>query len=157
MTRSCALLLFCLLLPLPLQAQSTRAQADSATALAASRAFLTAFDSLRWEPFAAVWASEATVFLPDPDTPHLLVGRDTILGYFRGLFAEVEADHRSSLGILPRVHGLQAQTLNPGVVLVTLELGTGASPARRSLVWGWDEKAAKWTLRHLHASQLSPH
>ena len=85
---------------LPLGAQAVdgrvvRQQRDSAGVARAAQAFLVAFDSLRWEPFAAAWGPEATVFLPDAARPNLIKGRDEILRYFRGFFDDVRSSATS--------------------------------------------------------------
>lgn len=121
----------------------------------AAHAFLVAFDSLRWEPFAAAWAPEATVFLPDGEQPDLVVGRPAVLAYFRALFKEVrEAGKSTTLGILPQVRDLRSQTLDPRTALVTFQLGEGPQPGRRSLVWRWVDEQRAWQIVHLHASRL---
>jgi hypothetical protein len=122
----------------------------------ASRDFLVAFDSLHWEPFASAWAPGATIFLPEAENPHLVSGRDSVLAYFRDLFAEVRANAQASpasLHILPAVQGLRIRMAGDGLALVTFELGRGAEPGRRTLVWAWDAHRRAWLLLHLHASQ----
>jgi hypothetical protein len=137
-------------------AQLAPTRPDSAGVARASRVFLVAFDSLRWEPFAAVWAPAATVFLPDAEQPHLVSGRDAVLTYFRDLFAAVRAEAPAgtpSLQILPAVQDLRVQMAGDGLALVTFELGRGPAPGRRTLVWTWDARRRAWQLLHLHASR----
>lgn len=129
-------------------------QRDSASVARAAMTFLVAFDSLRWAPFAAAWASRATVFLPDEERPHLLTGREEILRYFRELFDEVRPK-QPSLGILPAVRDYRITFAGSTVALLTFELGDGAMPGRRTLVWAWDAPSSRWLLTHLHASRLS--
>ena len=140
-------------------AQLTPTRPDSAGVERASRAFLAAFDSLRWEPFAAAWAPAATVFLPDAEQPHLVSGRGPVLAYFRDFFDEVRAEALAtppSLGILPAVQHLRIQMAGDGLALVTFELGSGRAPGRRTLVWAWDARRRAWQLLHLHASRQAP-
>lgn len=140
-------------------AQSARMRPDSASVASAVRAFLVAFDSLRFASFADAWAHDATVFLPDADQPHLLSGRPAVLAYFRTLFADVRADSTTgapTLQILPAVRDLRIRMTGPGSALVTFELAGGSEPARRTLVWAWSPGAGAWELVHLHASRLTP-
>ncbi|MBK6489197.1 MAG: nuclear transport factor 2 family protein [Gemmatimonadetes bacterium] len=139
--------------------QAARVRPDSASVDASVRAFLVAFDSLQYAPFAAAWAPEATVFLPDADQPHLLSGRPAVLTYFRALFAEVRADSTRgvpTLQILPAVRELRIRLTGPEGALVTFELTDGTAPGRRTLVWAWDQNVGAWQLLHLHASRLTP-
>jgi hypothetical protein len=141
------------------RAQPSPTRPDSAGVARASRLFLIAFDSLRWEPFAAVWAPAAPVFLPDADQPHLVSGRDAVLASFRELFAAVRAEAPPgppSLHILPAVQGLRIQMAGDGLALVTFELGRGPAPGRRTLLWAWDARRRAWQLLHLHASRQTP-
>jgi hypothetical protein len=68
----------------------------------------------------------------------------------------VKRDHVASLNILTAIHGLESHLVAPGVALVTFELGAGSAPGRRTLLWTWDAKAARWQLWHLHASRMLP-
>jgi hypothetical protein len=131
---------------------------DSTGLAIAAQSFLVAFDSLRWEAFAATWSSEASVFLPDPDQPQLIDGREAVLAYFQSLFADVRAQATTqapALGILPRVHDLRIRLLGSQLALVTFELGTGPARGRRTLLWRWEPPAQAWRIVHLHASRLS--
>lgn len=139
-------------------AAQSRMKADSLGVAQTARAFLVAFDSLRWEPFATFWSIDATVFLPDAETPHLLVGRRAVFNYFRSLFADVRSTAQTAtptLGILPTLHDLRILLLGPTTALVTFELGSGKSPGRRTTLWQWNSTVQAWQLVHLHASTLT--
>ena len=134
------------------------ANPDSISIARAAHSFLVAFDSLRWEPFATAWASEASVFLPDAEQPQLLFGREAILAYFGTLFAEVRAETTTqapTLGILPGVQDLRIRLLGAETALVTFELGRGPTRGRRTVLWRWDRSGLAWRIVHLHASRLS--
>ncbi len=146
-------------IPVPLSAQDAPRRPDSASVALTAYAFLVAFDSLRWGPFEAAWGQNPSVFLPDSDTPRLVVGRAEVLRYFRTLFDDVGADSTAgppSLQILSAVRDLRISLTGPGAALVTFELGDGKQPGRRTLVWTWDSGRQRWLLIHLHASRLTP-
>lgn len=141
----------------PLLAQE-RAKADSASVAQTARAFLVAFDSLRWEPFAEFWSLNATVFLPDAESPHLLIGRTQVLNYFQTLFDDVRNAAKTTtpnLGIVSSIHDLRIHLVAPTTALVTFELGRGNRPGRRTTLWQWDSSSRAWQLVHLHASTLT--
>lgn len=140
------------------QVPLSAASPDSISAARAAHSFLVAFDSLRWEPFAAAWAPDGSVFLPDSEQPQLLVGREAVLAYFRTLFADVRAEaatQPATLGILARVQDLRIRLLGAEIALVTFELGRGPARGRRTVLWRWDPSALAWHIVHLHASRLS--
>lgn len=137
----------------PAQARA-QAAADSAGAHAAAAGFLTAFDSLQWEPFRAYFADDVTMFFPFPDTPARADGRAAVEARFRGFFDEALAAWQRTgrpgaprMGITPR--DLRVQMAG-SVAVVTFHLG-GETPARRSLVFR-HAPADGWKLIHWHAS-----
>lgn len=159
MRRCSRSLLFISVLASSAGAQASPPHPDSSGAAHAAQPFLVAFDSLRWEPFAAAWAPRASAFLPDPESPRLVTGRSAILDYFRALFSDVSAAAAPaalSLQILPAVRNLEVRMLGRETAAITFELGDGARPSRRSSVWTWDADQARWMLEHLHASHISP-
>lgn len=137
------------------QAQASRpAMADSAGAHRAAMGFLTAFDSLQWEPFRAYFADDVTMFFPFPDTPARADGRQAVEARFRVFFDEALAAWQRSgrtgaprMGITPR--DLRVQMAGE-VAIVSFHLG-GETPARRSLVFR-ATPAGEWKLVHWHAS-----
>ncbi|HEU4451672.1 MAG TPA: nuclear transport factor 2 family protein, partial [Longimicrobium sp.] len=128
--------------------------ADSASAHLAATGFLTAFDSLQWEPFRAYFADDVTMFFPFPDTPARADGRQAVEARFRTFFDEALAAWQRSgrtgaprMGITPR--DLRVQMAGD-VAIVSFHLG-GETPARRSLVFH-ATPAGEWKLIHWHAS-----
>lgn len=150
------LTLFVLLGALAGTARPSHAQAaDSAGAHQAATAFLTAFDSLQWEPFRAYFADDVTMFFPFVDTPARADGRAAVEARFRTFFDEALAAWQRSgrpgaprMGITPR--DLRVQMAGAGVAVVSFHLG-GETPARRSLVFR-HTAADGWKLIHWHAS-----
>lgn len=131
------------------------AGADSADAHEAAARFLEAFDAMDDARFAAAWAADASVFLPDAGAPTRVEGRDAVLAYFRAMFADTRRRGRSTLATRARVRGLRVALLAPGAAVVTFHLGDDASPGRRTAVFRRDADAG-WRLVHLHASRLTP-
>ena len=128
--------------------------ADSAGAHAAAVAFLTAFDSLQWEPFRAYFADDVTMFFPFGDTPARADGREAVEARFRRFFDAGHAAWSRSgrtdaprMGITPR--DLRVQMAGDAAI-VSFHLGT-TRPSRRSVVFrrGTD---GQWKVVHWHAS-----
>lgn len=148
------LVLFGVLAALGGSARAAHAQAaDSASAHAAATAFLTAFDSLQWEPFRAFFADDVTMFFPFGDTPARADGREAVEARFRRFFDEALAAWQRSgrtgaprMGITPR--DLRVQMAGD-VSIVSFHLGA-ENPARRSLVF--HHTGGGWKLVHWHAS-----
>lgn len=137
----------------PAQAHA-QAAADSAGAHGAATAFLTAFDSLQWEPFRAYFADDVTMFFPFADAPARADGRAAVEARFRRFFDEALAAWQRTgrpgaprMGITPR--DLRVQMAS-SVAVVSFHLGA-ESPARRSLVFR-HTPADGWKLLHWHAS-----
>lgn len=136
----------------PARAQSVAA--DSAGAHQAATGFLTAFDSLQWEPFRAYFAEDVTMFFPFGDTPARQDGREAVEARFRRFFEDGRAAWARSgrtgeprMGIVPR--DLRVQMAGD-VAIVTFHLGT-ENPARRSVVFRRAADGA-WKVIHWHAS-----
>ena len=147
-----------LLAAAPPGAAPASAPSDSASVAAAAARFLAAFDELRWDEFAAAWAADATVFMPDARQPRRFEGRDAVLAYFRQMFAEVRAragNRAPTLGIRARMTDLHLTMLGPGAALTTFHLGDDP-PARRTVVWRREGPHGPWRIVHLHASRLAP-
>jgi ketosteroid isomerase-like protein len=128
--------------------------ADSAGAHQAAVAFLTAFDSLQWEPFASYFADDITMFFPFADTPARVDGRAAVEARFRGVFQNERAAWARSgqpgaprIGIVPR--DLRVQMAGD-VAIVTFHLRV-ESPSRRSVVFRRAADGA-WKVIHWHAS-----
>jgi ketosteroid isomerase-like protein len=151
----CILTLFSLLGALAGTARTADAQAaDSAGAHQAAAAFLTAFDSLQWEPFRGYFADDITMFFPFVDTPARVDGRAAVEARFRTFFDQALAAWQRSgrpgapaMGIAPR--DLRVQMAGD-VAIVSFHLGE-ETPARRSLVFR-HTAADGWRLIHWHAS-----
>lgn len=131
------------------------AAADSAGAHQAAMAFLTAFDSLQWEPFRAYFAEDVTMFFPFPDAAARADGRAAVEARFRRFFDDALAAWQRTgrpgaprMGITPR--DLRVQMVDDDVAVVSFHLGE-ETPARRSLVFR-HTAADGWKLVHWHAS-----
>jgi hypothetical protein len=133
----------------PLAAQKP---ADSTSAHAAAMGFITAFDSLQWEPFRAYLADDMTMFFPFPQMPRRADGAASVAAVFRQFF-DAQRAVRSRAG-RPMVQGLVAQDfrlqmVGPDVAIASFHLGVVA-PARRTVVL--HRKGASWKVIHWHAS-----
>ena len=141
---------------MPPSAQSVPAAApDSVGAHRAAWAFIAAFDSLQWTPFASYFADDVTMFFPFGDTPRRADGRAAVEARFKPFFdrgaAAMTQANRKSQGLQPRDWTVQA--FNGGAV-VSFHLG-GDRPSRRSLVFKKTE-AGEWKIVHWHASPAPP-
>lgn len=129
------------------------AVSDSVNAHRAVLGFLTAFDSLRWEPFRAYLADDVTVFFPFASVAARADGRASVERVFGAFFeqaraARVRAGAPVVLGLDP--HDLRVQLVGRDVALITFHLGSG-TPSRRSFVFR-RAPGGEWKLLHLHAS-----
>ena len=127
------------------------------SAYRAAEAFISAFDSLQWEPFRAALADDITIFFPFPQVPARVEGRGEVERLF-GQFFEGQLERRTqtggpiSMGLTPR--DWLVQMLSPDAAVVSFHLGTGA-PARRSLVLR-HVAGDTWEVVHWHASPAPP-
>jgi ketosteroid isomerase-like protein len=142
------ILAFTALVPSPAAAQDSgelRAQVS-----AAAEAFVDAFNDLDWERFEEAWAEDATAFMPLPEFPARLSGRDTIVAAFRSVFGDFP----------DRFEGPPYLTIDPvdlridvagTTAIVTFHLGDEAPRSRRTLVFV--REGGAWRIAHLHASR----
>ena len=116
----------------------------------AAEAFVDAFNDLDWDRFEAAWAEDATAFMPMPDFPARLDGRDTIVSTFQYVFADFP----------DRFEGPPYLTIDPvdlridvvgTAAIVTFHLGDEAPRSRRTLIFV--RQGEVWRIAHLHASR----
>ena len=116
----------------------------------AAEAFVDAFNDLDWDRFEDAWAEDATVFMPMPDFPARLEGRDAIVAAFKSVFSDFPN----------RMEGPPYLTIDPidlridvlgTAAIVTFHLGDEAPRNRRTLVFVREGDA--WRIAHLHASR----
>jgi ketosteroid isomerase-like protein len=116
----------------------------------AAEAFVDAFNDLDWDRFAEAWAEDATAFMPMPEFPRRLNGRDTIVATFRSVFADFP----------DRLEGPPYLTIDPvdlridvigTSAIVTFHLGDEAPRNRRTLIFV--RQGGAWRIAHLHASR----
>ncbi len=127
--------------------------ADSVAAHRAAAEFITAFDSLQWEPFRAYFADDITMFFPFPQLPARVDGRQAVEEVFRQ-FMESQRTRRAEAG-QPMVQGiaprdLRVQMAGADVAIVSFHLG-GDPPSRRSVVFHRNA-TGEWKIVHWHAS-----
>lgn len=141
-------------------APALSATADSASAHDAAVRFIGAFDSLRWDAFREMLAPDATVFLPSGESTRLEGA--AAFASFERLFDDVRKDRVQRgapdppyLGIAARLRDLRVQSQG-GLAVVTFHLGSGPTPARRTLVFRYAAAPRRWQLLHLHGSAAAP-
>ena len=119
----------------------------------AAESFVDAFNDLDWDRFEEAWAENATAFMPVPDFPARLEGRDTIVSTMQSIFADFP----------DRFEGPPYLTIDPvdlridvvgTAAIVTFHLGDEAPRNRRTLVFVRQGEA--WWIAHLHASRPPP-
>jgi ketosteroid isomerase-like protein len=136
------------LVPSPVRAQDSD---ELRTQVAqAAEAFVDAFNDLDWDRFEEAWAEDATVFMPMPDFPARLGGRDEIVSTFKSVFSDFP----------DRLEGPPYLTIAPvdlridvvgAAAIVTFHLGDDAPRSRRTLIFVRQGEA--WRIAHLHASR----
>jgi uncharacterized protein (TIGR02246 family) len=122
-------------------------------------AFVRAMENLDTEAMAAVFAEDATVFMPFEEVPRRLVGRDEIRNIFGRFF---EGARKPGTGPpYMKLNPLDVQTQQFGdTAIVTFHLGripdaasTGPSSfSRRTFVL--QRQGDRWVVKHLHASNM---
>ena len=122
---------------------------------AAVTAFLTAFDALDWEPFAACFAPDATIFMPFPDVIQRLDGWEAAAAVFQPFFAKIRQTRNAPpyLDLQPR--DLHIQPINNSAAIVTFHLYDGVTWSRRTAVF--EKRNGRWLIVHLHASNVRVH
>jgi ketosteroid isomerase-like protein len=143
-----ALLMLLSLVPSPARAQDP---GELQTQVAqAAEGFVDAFNDLDWDRFEEAWAEDATAFMPVPDFPARLDGRDTIVATFKSIFADFP----------DRFEGPPYLTIDPvdlridvvrTAAIVTFHLGDEAPRSRRTLIFV--QQGDVWRIAHLHASR----
>ena len=116
--------------------------------------FLRAFENLDMPAFIACFATDATVFLPDPEPPMRHDGQAAIRDYFQSVFDEIKAGATSG----PPYHRLtpdrlHVQVLDDDAAVVTFHMTGADRVARRTLVLR--RLGGAWVIAHLHASNGS--
>jgi uncharacterized protein (TIGR02246 family) len=138
------------------------ATAGSPAAVAPSSAidaFLSAMENADADAMAALFAEDATVFMPFDAVPRRLAGRDEIRDVFGRFFEGV----RKSAAAPPymKLNPVDIHTQQFGdTAIITFHLGrvpdaTATSPSsfsRRTFVM--QRQGDRWVVRHLHASNM---
>lgn len=127
---------------------TTRAAVERAV-----REFLTAFENLDWERFAAAFDDDATVFFPVPEPPDRFTGRSSFEPRFQKVFAAIRTANPGG----PPYHQLtpeelQVDVLAQNVALASFLLRNDQRTARRTLVL--IRIKGTWRIHHLHASNV---
>ncbi len=130
---------------------SVRAQNDSLAVKVSVEKFLTAFNSLEWEPFRKYFTDDATIFFPDWEQATRVSGINNVEKTWLELFPEFkDSTSTLTLGIAPR--DIKIQMYGP-TAIVTFHLGKGEKYlSRRTLVMV--KAKDDWKIAHLHASTL---
>ena len=135
------------LVPPPVRAQDSdevRAQVGQA-----AEAFVDAFNNLDWDRFEEAWAEDATVFMPMPDFPARLDGRDAIVSTFKSVFSDFPDRFEGPPYLTIAPVDLRIDVVGEAAI-VTFHLGDEAPRSRRTLVFVRQREA--WRITHLHAS-----
>lgn len=125
--------------------------ATEKSARAFATTFLRAFENLDMATFIACFATDATVFLPDPDPPMRYDGQGAIRDYFQSVFDEIRGDSMAG----PPYHRLnpellRVQVLDDDAAVITFHMTGPGRVARRTLVL--HRQGGRWLIAHLHAS-----
>ena len=116
----------------------------------AAEAFVDAFNDLDWERFTAAWAEDATAFMPMPEFPARLDGRDAIVSTFRSVFADFPDRYEGPPYLTIDPVDLRVDVVGRAAI-VTFHLGDEAPRSRRTLVFV--QRDGAWRIAHLHASR----
>lgn len=116
----------------------------------AAQAFVDAFNHLDWVRFEESWAEDATTFMPMPDFPARLSGRDTIVATFKSIFADFPDRFEGPPYLNIDPVDLRIDVLGTAAV-VTFHLGDEPPRNRRTLVFV--QQGDVWRIAHLHASR----
>jgi ketosteroid isomerase-like protein len=124
---------------------------DRAAIETSTRTFLRAFENLDMQQFIACFADNATVFLPVPEPPERVDGKQAIQQRFERVFASIRSTAKSG----PPFHHLAPEDLKiqmmPGqTAIVSFHLRNSERIARRTLVL--INTSGEWRILHLHAS-----
>jgi len=126
---------------------------DSVAVQLSVEKFVTAFNTLQWQPFKNSFTEDATIFFPDWEDAPRKVGSKEIEKTWLEIFPEFkDSANTFKLDIKPRDMLIQ---LYGQTAVVTFHLGNGEKYlARRTLVMVKRKK--EWKIAHLHASVLFP-
>jgi hypothetical protein len=126
---------------------------DQAALAQAAEHFLTVFDNLEWEPFAAAWSASPSVFFPFADTPERVEGA-AAAARFNAFFNEMRAARPGPPYLRLNPQELRAEVIG-STGLVTFMLGRSpGGVGRRTLLFV--REGGQWKLAHLHASNAAP-
>jgi ketosteroid isomerase-like protein len=116
----------------------------------AAEAFVDAFNDLDWERFEEAWAENATAFMPMPDFPTRMDGRQTIVSTFQSVFADFPDRFEGPPYLTIDPVDLRIDVLGTAAI-VTFHLGDEAPRSRRTLIFV--RRGRAWRIAHLHASR----
>lgn len=117
----------------------------------AANYFVNAFNNLDWAEFRNLFAEDATVFFPFPDTPRRAEGKAEVEARFRVFFNQMKTagDGPPYLDISPQDLAIQ---LYGDIAVVTFHLRSEPELNRRTVVF--ENRAGEWLIVHLHASVM---
>lgn len=118
----------------------------------AVRDFVDAFNSLDAARLRPLIAEDATAFLPMPQHPELVRGRDAILAILDPLLA-ADRQRRNGQPLSMEAKELSIQQ-HGGTAIAAFDVGTADVHSRRTLVL--ERRGGRWMIVHLHASNLRP-
>ena len=113
--------------------------------------FIGGFNHLDTNEMKELFAEDATAFLPSPDHPTRVEGRDAIIAIFEPMFAAERKRHSGPDYLHLQAKGLAIQ-LSGGSAVATFDIGTSEVYSRRTLVI--ERRSGCWRIIHLHASNL---
>ncbi|PYQ25379.1 MAG: hypothetical protein DMF56_27685 [Acidobacteria bacterium] len=114
--------------------------------------FVDAFNRLAAADLRPLLAEDATAFLPMPQHPELVRGRDEILAILAPLLeADRQRRNGQPLNLVPKDIVIQQHGRS---AVVTFDVGTAEVHSRRTLVL--ERRGGRWMIIHLHASNVRP-
>lgn len=134
-------------------AAAGQATPPEAAVRSATADFVDALNDLDWDRLGARFDADATAFLPLPDVPARVQGRDAIVDRFRNAFARVPRTDGPPY-LRNRPQDVDVRMIDDAAAVVTFHLGPSTNPARRTLVFA--HSAEGWRIVHLHASAFDP-
>ena len=123
-------------------------------------AFVAAMENADADALAAVFAEDATVFMPFDAVPQRIEGREAIRSTFARLFERVRAPGTKPPYMKLNPVGLETARIDDDVAVVTFHLGrlpdaSSSGPtslSRRTFVLHYSD--GRWLVKHLHASNI---
>jgi len=127
---------------------------DPSTALTS---FVSAMINADADALAAIFAEDATVFMPFDSAPRRIEGREEIRKAFAPLFEQVRKSASAPPYMKLEPRDVMTQRIGEDVAILTFHLGDAAATAptmfsRRTLVVRFEN--GRWVVEHLHASNL---